>query len=203
MNLPNLLSFSRIPFLFLIVILLHMPAGSKGATLAFFFFLVAAITDFLDGWVARRFNMITDLGKFMDALTDKILVLGMFVAFLSNRILPAWSLLLILFILTREFLITGLRLIAVRRGVVLAAEKSGKLKMVFQIVSISVLLFTNMMLMDFSGTLPDPWWTYLNDYVGIGAFLAAAALTIFSGSLYLARYGGLMLETRQPEDGPA
>ncbi len=200
MNLANLLSFSRVPFLFVIVILLHTRPQTMGATLAFVLFIIAALTDYLDGYVARKYKMVTDLGKFMDALTDKVLTIGLFVTFLSMGILPAWTLLLVLFILTREFLITGLRLVAVREGIVLAAEKSGKIKTVFQMVSIIALLLSNMMLMDFQGHLPEPYFSFVYEYLGIGMFTVSAALTIYSGSLYMIKYGALFVQARTQEE---
>ena len=199
MNLPNLLSISRVPFLFIIVILLHLPAATGGATLAFCCFLVGAFTDFLDGWVARKQNLVSDLGKFLDALTDKIFTLGLFIAFLSNGILPAWTLLLVLFILTREFLITGLRLVAAKKGMVLAAEKTGKLKMVFQVLSLGFLLFAQMILYDFPDLLTDVQWKWIYVYGGLGSFCLAAGLTVFSGALYLAHYGNLLLDSEAGE----
>jgi len=194
-KLPNILSISRIPFLFLIVILLQLPPNSGGATFAFAVFVVAALTDFFDGWAARKFNQVSDLGKFLDALTDKILTLGLFITLLSMNILPAWTLLLVLFILTREFLVTGLRLIAAKRGLVLAAEKSGKLKMLFQVLSLGVLLFSQMLLYEFPDFLPDAQWNMLYQVGGVWLFCAASALTVFSGTVYMSRYGHLFLST--------
>lgn len=183
-------------FLFVIVFLLHLPAGSGGATLAFCFFVVGAFTDFLDGWVARKQNLVSDLGKFLDALTDKIFTLGLFISFLSGEIgiLPAWTLWLVLFILTREFMITGLRLVAAKKGVVLAAEKTGKLKMLFQVLSLGFLLLAQMILYDFPNFLSDQQWKFLYLYCGLGLFCLAAGLTVFSGVLYLAKHGKLLLD---------
>lgn len=198
MNLPNLLSISRVPILFIIVLLLYLPAGTGGATLAFCFFLVGAFTDFLDGWVARKRNLVSDLGKFLDALTDKIFTLGLFIAFLSIGILPAMTLLLVLLILTRELLITGLRLVAAKRGIVLAAEKTGKIKMVFQVLSLGILLFVEIG-KDFPGLLSPQQWKWIYEFGGLGSFYIAAALTIFSGALYLAKYGNLLLDSEAGE----
>ena len=155
MNLPNILSLSRVLFLFLIAGLLFFDF-TGAVTAAFVLFIIASITDWADGYVARRYNMITDFGKLMDALSDKVLTVGMFVALLAvPGLLPPWSLFLILVIIGREFLITGLRLVAASRGVVLAAEKGGKVKTVFQIIAISLLLLAHALMVDFelSGVL--------------------------------------------------
>lgn len=181
------------------MILLHLPPDSGGATLAFGFYLIAILTDYLDGWWARKYRQVSDFGKFFDALTDKILTLGLFVSFLSMGILPAWTLLLVLFILTREFLITGMRLVAVRKGVVLAAEKSGKIKTAFQMASLGILMATHMLLYDYPDFLGDDLWRALYLYGGIGLFCAAAALTVFSGVLYLGKYGKLLLDPQVDE----
>ncbi len=199
MNLPNLLSLSRVPALIVIAILLHLPSQAGGATWAFVVFLLAAFTDYLDGWIARKQGLVSDLGKFLDALTDKILTLGLFITFLSLGILPAWTLLLVLFILIRELLITGLRLVAAKNGLVLAAEKSGKIKTFFQMTSLAILLLSQAFLVDFPDALESTVWRWLYGVGGLGSFYVAAALTIFSGVLYLAKYGRLLLDPEATE----
>lgn len=198
-NLPNLLSLSRVPALIVIAILLHLPPQAGGATWALILFVLAAFTDYLDGWVARKQGLVSDLGKFLDALTDKILTLGLFITFLSLGILPAWTLLLVLFILIRELLITGLRLVAAKNGLVLAAEKSGKIKTFFQMASLAILLLSQAFLVDFPGVLEPAVWRGLYGIGGLGSFCVAAALTIFSGVLYLAKYGRLLLDPEAAE----
>ena len=98
----------------------------------------AALTDWLDGWLARRFGQVSEFGKFMDALADKVLTMGIFVSLLALGALEKWTLFLILLILSREFLITGLRLVAAAKGKTLAAEKMGKVKTVVQLLCISL-----------------------------------------------------------------
>lgn len=194
MNLPNLLSLSRIGFLFLIAALLFVEA--KGAVLAaLVIFIIAAVTDWADGYVARRFNMITDFGKLMDALADKVLMVGMFVTLIAiPHWLPAWSLFLVLVIIGREFLITGLRLVAASRGVVLAAEKGGKIKTVFQIVAASLLLLELSLTRDFG--LEGVFVTIIY-WAGMGLFVVAAGLTMQSGLTYMTKYWFLF---RPPEE---
>ena len=136
MNLSNKLTLSRIGLTFLMMAFLFLPGlVSKGCALIIF--LVACLTDFLDGWYARRRNEISDFGKIMDPVADKVLVLGAFLSFVQLQLVPAW---MVVLIIIREFVITGMRLFAVRKGVVLSAEAAGKHKTVSQMVTIFFIL---------------------------------------------------------------
>ena len=104
---------------------------------AFIIFLLACLTDFLDGWLARKRNEISDFGKIMDPVADKVLVLGALLSFVQLQLVPAW---MVVLVIIREFLITGMRLFAIRKGVVLAAESAGKHKTVSQMVTIFFIL---------------------------------------------------------------
>jgi len=189
MSLPNLLTLSRIPFLFAITACLLLP--SPGPSLALFFFIMAAVTDWADGWLARKKGDVSDFGKLMDALADKILMVGMLVVLLTAGLLPVWCLFLVLLILAREFWVTGLRLVAAARGVVLAAENLGKYKTVFQILAIALLLLMRSLTADFR-LAPDGGTVSFVEGAGIAAFLVATALTVVSGSVYLWKYRSLM-----------
>ena len=112
-------------------------------------FLFGALTDWLDGWLARRLGQVSDFGKFMDALVDKIFTMGTFVSLLALGVVGVWALFPILLILSREFLITGLRLVAAAQGKTLAAEKAGKVKTVMQITSICLFLAHGAIIHDF------------------------------------------------------
>jgi len=192
LNLPNILTLSRIPCLFIVVGLLCCRwAGSQ--TLAFSFFLLGSLTDWLDGFLARRYGMISNFGRLMDALTDKVFIVGSCVAFLSVDILPSWGLFAVLIIITREFFVTGLRLVAATQGRVIAAEKAGKLKTITQMVSLSILLGVRAAETDFIGYLPLDW-VYSCQLLGYALFLVATVLTIYSGLGYLMRYGDLLRE---------
>ena len=103
-------------------------------------FLLAAITDFIDGYVARKYNMITDFGKFMDPLADKLLVTAALLVLLENGLISGW---VVFVILAREFIVTGFRTIAASKGVVIAAGWLGKIKTVVQFMMISTLLLLN------------------------------------------------------------
>ncbi len=189
MSLPNLLTLSRIPFLFAITACLFLP--TPGPSLALIFFIVAAITDWADGWLARKTGDISDFGKLMDALADKILMVGMLVVMLAAELLPVWCLFPVLLILAREFWVTGLRLVAAARGVVLAAENLGKYKTVFQIIAVALLLLGHALVTDFRLPPERGAAAFLNG-AGIAAFLVATTLTVVSGSVYLWKYRSLM-----------
>lgn len=103
-------------------------------------FLLAAITDFIDGYIARKYNMITDFGKFMDPLADKLLVTAALLILIENSLISGW---VVFIILAREFIVTGFRTIAASKGVVIAAGWLGKVKTVVQFIMISTLLLLN------------------------------------------------------------
>ena len=103
-------------------------------------FLLAAITDFIDGYIARKYNMISDFGKFMDPLADKLLVTAALLILLENGLIAGW---VVFIILAREFIVTGFRTIAASKGVVIAAGWLGKIKTVVQFIMISTLLLLN------------------------------------------------------------
>lgn len=196
MNLPNLLTLSRIPILFCIVGFLYAPF-TGASTLAFIFFVIGALTDWLDGYVARKQGLVSNFGKLMDALTDKVFMVGLFITLLAASVLPDWALPLLLLILSREFLITGLRLVAASSGVVLAAEKSGKHKTVTQIVAAILLLLAVAVRQDFPDLLPVMIGDALH-WGGLTFFVVATLLTVSSGTQYLVKYWSIF--TGQHED---
>ena len=186
MNLPNLLTLSRIPILFGVVGFLYLPfAGAN--SLAFVLFIIGALTDWADGYYARKQGLVSNFGKLMDALTDKVFMVGLFISLLVIGILPEWTLPLLLLILSREFLITGLRLVAASEGVVLAAEKSGKHKTVSQMVAAILLLFAVVIRADFSEQLPSIVGDVIH-WGGLGFFVLATLLTVSSGLQYMVKY---------------
>ena len=138
MNLPNKLTISRIILAAIFILLLFIRgAGSKFFALAVF--LIACITDYYDGLIARKRNIITDFGRLMDPIADKILVLGGFLAFVEMKIIPAW---MVMVIIARELIITGVRLLALSKKKVLSAEIAGKHKTVSQIIAVlSIIVF--------------------------------------------------------------
>jgi len=136
MNLPNKLTMFRI-FLTAVFILFLFSQGLTSKLLALFTFLLASLTDLLDGFIAKKNNQVTDFGKLMDPIADKILVLSAFLAFVEIGVIPGWMVIAIIF---REIVVTGLRLFALGKGQVLQARRSGKHKTVCQVASIFVIL---------------------------------------------------------------
>ena len=196
MNLPNVLTLSRIPILFGIVAFLYAPF-TGASTIAFVLFVVGALTDWADGYYARKQGLVSNFGKLMDALTDKVFMVGLFITLLAAHKLPTWTLPLLLLILSREFLITGLRLVAASSGVVLGAEKSGKHKTVSQIVAAILLLLAIAVRNDFPELLP----VVVGDVLHLGGvvfFCIATLLTVSSGTQYMVKYWSLF--TGQNED---
>lgn len=135
-NLANKLTILRILLVpvFLVLIEVKIPHGVYFATIVF---IIAAVTDKLDGYIARSRNQITNLGKFMDPLADKLLVVSALVSLVEMGRLPAW---VVMIIIAREFAITGLRAIAAAEGIVIAASWWGKMKTAIQIVAIIAVL---------------------------------------------------------------
>lgn len=153
MNLPNKLTVMRIVLSFVFMFFIF-TAGFSAKVLAFAAFAVASITDFFDGYIARKYNLITDLGKLLDPIADKILVLTAFSAFVYMQIIPVWMLLIIIF---RELLITVSRLFLAKKGKVIAASIWGKYKTVSQMMAIFIILI--FVLLQEAGSSRYSFWT--------------------------------------------
>lgn len=190
MNLPNLLTLSRVPLMFIIVWLMRSEF-SGAATVAFALFVAAGVSDWLDGYYARKLGLVSNFGILMDALTDKILILGLMIALVARGQVEIY---LVLLILGREFLITGLRLVAASKGVVMSAEKAGKQKTVTQILAVGGFLLSSAAGSDFAAWgLPRAadvaeilLWT------GRILFWICVAMTLYSGAKYVRKYGRLV-----------
>lgn len=140
MNMPNRLSIARTACIPVIVLLLYIPDPACRIA-AGILFILACITDFLDGQIARRRNLVTDFGKFIDPVADKLLVLTTLVMLVYLRMMPAW---VIIIVLCRELSVDGLRLVAITQGKVIAAGPLGKWKTACQMVLISIMLILNL-----------------------------------------------------------
>ena len=139
MNLPNKLTILRVFMIpFFVVFMLWNITGAADKWIAAAIFILASLTDMLDGKIARKYNLVTNFGKFMDPLADKLLVGAAMICLVEMGRLPAW---IVIIIISREFIISGFRLIASDNGVVIAASYWGKFKTVFQMVMIIVLIF--------------------------------------------------------------
>ena len=135
MTIASIITLIRIAFIPIYIFFMHMSGGNTNVWMwcAFGLFIFASLTDWVDGYVARKYHQVTDFGKFLDPLADKLLVLASMVMFCGWGTMPAWALMLML---TREFMVTSVRLLAAKDGVVVAASFAGKLKTVMQMVSI-------------------------------------------------------------------
>ena len=144
-NLPNMLSLFRVILVPVILVFLtlrgqlgYVMGLNVGDCIAAVVFIIASITDAVDGYIARKRNIVTNLGKFIGPLADKILVIAVLTALVELHRFPAW---MVVVIISREFIVSGLRMVAASEGVVIAASKGGKLKTVTQIIGIILLLF--------------------------------------------------------------
>ena len=139
MNLPNKLSVTRMALIPVVVALMY-PGTPVCNVLSALVFAAAAFTDFLDGHIARKHHIVTDFGKFVDPVADKLLVLSALIMLIQHGVMPAW---VVVVILARELCVDGLRMVAVGQGRVIAAGKLGKIKTVSQIVLILWLMLSH------------------------------------------------------------
>ena len=170
MNLPNKITMARIimiPF-FIIALLVNFPFHEP---IAVVIFIVASASDAVDGHLARSRNLITDFGKFMDPLADKLLTCSAFICLVELQLIPSW---VVIIIIAREFAITGLRTLAASDGIVIAASKWGKAKTISQMIAIIALLLVNWPVMAFPALL----------LFGNIMVYVALALTLISGIDY-------------------
>lgn len=180
MNLANKITISRILatpiFLFFLVpgwFGQFLGLNQWGRYVAAVIFILASLTDMIDGNIARKHNMVTELGKFLDPVADKLLVTSALIAFIKTDNLSVWA---VFIIIAREFIVTGFRIIAAGRGVVIAADKWGKVKTVVQIIAIVAILIRNFPI------------SLITDFpLGMVLMYIAVVLTVISGVNYLAK----------------
>jgi CDP-diacylglycerol--glycerol-3-phosphate 3-phosphatidyltransferase len=182
LNLPNILTMMRIAAIPLLAALLMSPSRSAGFWAASLF-AIASITDWLDGYLARRMGIVTIFGKFLDPIADKLIVMAVLIMILPFNRVPAW---MVLIILGREIIITGLRGIASSEGIVIQASDLGKYKTIFQIVAIlGLVLHYNYSW--FFGISHELLTVNMHN-VGMFYLWIATALTVWSGIDYLYRF---------------
>lgn len=178
MNLPNKLTVLRVALIPVFLVLFYLPLAS-GYLWALLVFALASFTDFLDGHLARSRNLVTDFGKFMDPLADKLLVTGAIICLMDIGLVPAIA---VIIIISREFLVTSLRLVAAPHGIVIAADKWGKYKTALQMLWIcQALLFFGLLQ---AGLLPQgfaPTAMFVQDTLTILVLI----ITVISGFNYL------------------
>ena len=171
MNLPNKLTLFRVVLMpFFVFFLLAPYFEGYGNYIAVAIFIVASITDFLDGKIARKYNLVTNFGKFMDPLADKLLVCSALICLIQLELIPAW---VVIIIIAREFIISGFRLVASDNGVVIAASYWGKFKTAFQMLTVIVLILN----------IPNKVFTIL----GTALIYVSLALTVISLIDYIAK----------------
>ncbi len=172
LNIANNLTLARILAVPFLILLLYFP-GRLTCLLAMLLFILASLTDLFDGFFARKYNLVTSLGKFLDPLADKLLIISVLIMLVQTGWLEAW---IVIIIVGRETTVTGLRAIAAEKGQVIAADRYGKLKTIFQVLAICPLI------------LHYNWWGFNPAPLGNLLILVALILTVFSGGNYLFRF---------------
>lgn len=186
MNLPNKLTIMRIcliPFVMFFYLAEFIPHGI-GKIVALVIFIIAALTDLLDGKIARKYNLVTNLGKFLDPIADKILTSSVLFMIIADGTIPApWGVIAVSIIIAREFMVSALRLLAASKGTVLAADIWGKAKTMVQMIAIPVC-----MLIPFVVEIAAASWLVLTIQIAGWVLLGVATvLTVVSGINYIVK----------------
>lgn len=205
MNLPNKITLTRIFLIPVFVLFFYLDVMPYNFLVAAIVFVLAAATDALDGHIARSRNLVTNLGKFLDPIADKVLVSTAFILLLTRgdvfevTFFRGWGLIVagifIALILARELIVSGFRMIAAGRGMVLAADKLGKIKTVFQDAAIALILVGMAFLDSSAGEIIA--------IVGIYAFYICTVLTVVSGVHYIVKNRQVLSEGGTASDKPA
>lgn len=187
MNLPNRITLTRICLIPVFAAVFYIEAIPYNFLISAVIFLLAASTDFLDGYIARKRGLVTNLGKFLDPIADKVLISTAMILLLTRPLcfqaVGGWGIIaaggMVALILARELIVSGFRMIAAGQNVVLAADNLGKLKTVAQDFAMSVLI----MVMPFLDTKTGEVF----NYIGLAAFALSAVLTVWSGINYIVK----------------
>ena len=191
MNWANRLTLGRLALTIVFVLALS-STWVYGRTIALLLFILAGISDYLDGEIARRYGIVTNFGKLIDPLVDKVMMAAAFICLVPLGAVPAW---VATIVVTRDFLITGLRLLASSEGTVLAAEKLGKHKTSWQIATVLFFLLL-LSTRELRPTVEETaWWQNAWRYGGDALLWITIGLTIYSGLGYLWRHRALILPT--------
>ena len=184
MNWANRLTVSRLVMTIVFVVVLN-SSWQYGRTVALIIFIVAGVTDFFDGEIARRYETVTNFGKLMDPLVDKVMMAAAFICLVPFKAIPAW---VATTVVARDFLITGLRLLASTRGVVLPAERLGKHKTSWQIMTILFfLVLLSARELNYADAI-SAWWLHAWNEGGRLLIWIMVSLTIYSGLGYAWRH---------------
>jgi CDP-diacylglycerol--glycerol-3-phosphate 3-phosphatidyltransferase len=197
-TLPNVLTLSRVPMMFIIVALMYSD-WLWAATWAFWLFIASALTDWLDGMLARRANQVSSFGRFMDATLDKVMVVGLMIALVNGGYFEGFritAMIMLLLMIAREFAISGLRMAAATKGLVVEADTGGKVKTFVQLNAIGWLLGARMFSRDFGNLFggEEVLWIRGVHWIGLGFYVLAAVLTVTSGLSYFRRHGHVVAD---------
>lgn len=188
MNLPNKLTLMRIiliPFMMFFYLADFIPHGI-GKILALIIFIVAALTDLLDGKIARKYNLVTNFGKFLDPIADKILTSAVLFMIIVDGTIPApWGVIIVTIIISREFMVSALRLIAASKGTVLAADIWGKAKTMVQMIALPICMALAYFLT--CGFDIASWFIILVKVLSYTSLGIATILTVISGVNYIVK----------------
>lgn len=185
MNTPNKLTILRIvlAFVFILFLFIHCLAAMIASLIIF---LIASATDMLDGYLAKKYGQVTDFGRLMDPIADKILVLAAFIAFVVMELIPAWMVIIIIF---REAAVTGLRMLALSKGKVMQADGGGKHKTVSQVLAVVAILL--LLIFREAGPRVFGFWSARAEAAYRGSIfilmLITVILTLVSGVSYLVK----------------
>ena len=179
MTTASKITLVRVLLIPVVMVLMYLSGGEfnngwQWAALAVF--IVASLSDYVDGQIARKCNQVTDFGKFLDPLADKLLVIAVMVVFCEWGIMPAWALMIVL---TREFAVTGLRLVAVGKGTVIAAGWSGKIKTASTMIGLCILM-----------AFPQITW------IAIAVNTVIVVTTLYSGIEYFVKNGKCLIDKK-------
>lgn len=177
MTTASKITLVRVVLIPLVMVFMYLSGGSAGSPwlwAALGVFIVASISDYVDGFIARKYNQVSDFGKFLDPLADKLLVIAVMVIFCQWELIPSWALMIVL---SREFAVTGLRLVAVSKGNVIAAGWSGKVKTACTMVGLCFMI-----------AFPDIFW------LGIAVNIVIVVTTVYSGIEYFVKNGKCLVD---------
>lgn len=185
MNLPNKLTILRIiliPFMMFFYLASFIPFGI-GKIVALVIFIVAALTDLLDGKIARKHNIVTNLGKFLDPIADKILTSTVLFMLIADGTIPApWGVIVVAIIIAREFMVSALRLLAASKGTVLAADIWGKAKTMVQMIALPICMLIPFLI---EIAVAPAWLILTVQIVAWSSLGVATVLTVVSGANYI------------------
>ena len=199
MNLPNKITVARMLLIPLMIIVPYLGFNNilfgsvtVGSFITLIIFLIASFTDFLDGYLARRNNLVTTFGKFLDPIADKLLVLSALIMLVEQGIIPSW---IPIIIAAREFIVSGIRMLAAGDGKVIAASWYGKVKTVSQMIAISLAFLSTNTFMQFTSVEMSAGELILNILMSL-AMIVAVLTTILSGVDYFMKSKDIVLKSK-------